>query len=232
MKSEAKPTMTPAMKPVDNRESSITAQPQQPSKKDRMIAQLLADAERAMTLSQYMTPVEDNAHDRYRAVMLIDPDNKEAAQGIRSIAQRYLSLAKALAERGQFGSARNFVSKARNIHPHIDGIASVEAAIQTLEKQNRQQPVELVSSGVDDNGEGKEVVALPVRALDQRSDVLKAQLQKLAVRVKNSDEFMLIVARNDTEGRWIYQEMKKAVPGYRLRGDIRRGKSPKIILEK
>ena len=40
----------------------------------------------------------------------------------------------------------------------------------------------------------------------------------------------VIVARNDAEGRWIYKSMQQAIEGYRLRGNIKMGKRPKVTL--
>jgi hypothetical protein len=70
-----------------------------------------------------------------------------------------------------------------------------------------------------------------VRALAARDPKLSESLQALALKVQRNDNAIVIVSRSDAEGRWIYQEMKKALPGYRLRGDIRIGKIPKIVLQ-
>jgi hypothetical protein len=40
----------------------------------------------------------------------------------------------------------------------------------------------------------------------------------------------MIIARTDVEGRWIYQKMRDAVPGYRVRGDIKLGNPPRVQL--
>jgi len=68
-------------------------------------------------------------------------------------------------------------------------------------------------------------------ALSNRDRVMVAQLQSLGLRVKDTREYVLIHARSDAEGRWIYQQMRNASKGYRLRGDIRRSKTPKVILQ-
>ena len=63
----------------------------------------------------------------------------------------------------------------------------------------------------------------------QSADVVD-YLQAIARRARQEDESLLIVARSDAEGRWIYQQMRQAVQGYRLRGDIKLGKRPKVLL--
>lgn len=55
-------------------------------------------------------------------------------------------------------------------------------------------------------------------------------LEQLARRVSQSDESIMIYARNDAEGRWIYKTMKDAVGDYRIRGDIRISRQPALEL--
>jgi hypothetical protein len=66
--------------------------------------------------------------------------------------------------------------------------------------------------------------------LSARNENIKNQLKALANRVQESKEFVLIYARNDAEGRWIYQQMRKASEDYRLRGNIKRHKKPRLVL--
>ncbi len=60
---------------------------------------------------------------------------------------------------------------------------------------------------------------------------IKNQLAALASRVQESKEYVLIYARNDAEGRWVYQQMREASEDYRLRGNIKRHKKPRIVLD-
>ena len=46
-----------------------------------------------------------------------------------------------------------------------------------------------------------------------------------------SNSLAMIIARTDVEGRWVYQKMREAAPGYRVRGDIKLGSPVRIILE-
>jgi hypothetical protein len=40
----------------------------------------------------------------------------------------------------------------------------------------------------------------------------------------------LIIARTDNEGRWIYQKMREVDPEFRVRGDIKLGSPPRVVL--
>ena len=57
-----------------------------------------------------------------------------------------------------------------------------------------------------------------------------ARLAEIADKLKATDSLAIIVARSDVEGRWIYQKMREAVPGYRVRGDIKLGSPVRVQL--
>lgn len=58
-----------------------------------------------------------------------------------------------------------------------------------------------------------------------------ARIAEVTNKVKETNSLVMIVARTDIEGRWIYQKMREAAPGYRVRGDIKLGSPVRIILE-
>ncbi len=57
---------------------------------------------------------------------------------------------------------------------------------------------------------------------------MMSQLGTIGELVRNYDATFLITARSDSEARWIYQVMREAVGGYRLRGNITLGSQPTI----
>jgi hypothetical protein len=78
--------------------------------------------------------------------------------------------------------------------------------------------------------DGRERVPLPAQPLADKTDEVTQLLVQLAQRVRQSDESIMIYARSDAEGRWIYKTMKDAVGDYRIRGDIRIAQQPAIDL--
>ncbi len=168
------------------------------------------------------TPLSDNAHDRYRAVLIYDPDNSRALSGLQAIALRYLDLARSAAARSAFSQAQGYLDLAASVDP---GNPLVE---EFREKVSSQQ--ERLQNAAPLTHEGR-VVQLNGELLRQRADSLIIELQELAQQVKDSGEFVLIVARTDAEGRWVYQQMRDGVPDYLLRGDIQLGAPPRIELQ-
>jgi len=56
---------------------------------------MLNNAKLALEESRLMPPADDNAYDRYRSVLKLDPSNARAKSGLRTVAVRYVSLADA-----------------------------------------------------------------------------------------------------------------------------------------
>jgi len=170
---------------------------------------LLANAEKALAADRLMVPVTDNAYSWYQDVLALDELNPEAHWGMKQITVRYLQLAEQA-----FVSGR--VEEAERMLQGAEKISATPPQIATLRERYRQQS--------SDNE-----VYLPVAELARRGEKIQQRLTDLAQRAKESRSRLLIVARNDGEGRWIYQQMRSAVDGYRLRGNIEVGRVPRIV---
>lgn len=202
-----------------------SSKPEPLSSKERRQASIerwLDDAEQALSENRLLTPVGNNAHDRYRAVLLLDPDNQRAESGLQAVALRYVALARSAAGRGALSEAEAFLDKAREVgeeNPVVDELAQHIAT----ERQRRQNAAAVEREGTR--------YQLNPYQLSARAPELVEELHTLAKQVRETNEFLLIIARTDAEGRWIYQQMREAVPEYRLRGDIRVGAPPHIELQ-
>jgi len=197
-----------------------------------IVDDLLTTADAYLEQDQLRTPADANAYDRYKAVLMLDSSNTRAQAGLDAIVRRYLALARATAERGRLSQAREFIANAERVGGKTQQTQRALAAIgqlrATTPKSKPQKPAPIVAKAdVSDNTQFE----LDKTALSNRDRVMVAQLQSLGLRVKDTREYVLIHARSDAEGRWIYQQMRNASKGYRLRGDIRRSKTPKVILQ-
>jgi hypothetical protein len=99
-----------------------------PSANDRIkIIGLLNNAKFALAENRLMSPANDNAYDRYRRVLALDPRNQKAKDGLREVAARYLGLAGKAAGEDDLSQARSFLEQARRADPSHPGIASAES---------------------------------------------------------------------------------------------------------
>jgi len=209
--------------------SPVVAVPPEPDPKvlqvqrrERDIQQLLNAAERALAADRLTKPAHDNAYDRFQAVLLLHPNHPQAISGLQQVMLRYLALARQSAARSELGKARALLERARLVDKDNPQIAELDRQLAAQQARRRSDADNL-------NAQSSEYM-LSASELDKRGKKIVTQLQQIAQQARGSGEFLLIVARGDAEGRWIYQQMKEAVPGFRLRGDIQLGRQAKVLL--
>lgn len=178
---------------------------------EEKIAALLALAKAAFERDNLMRPKADNAYDWYRQVLAIDGANKSAHQGLRAVGARYLQLAEQAFQQHRRQRAEGLL---------VRGLA-VSVTPSQAEALRQRYPYRPPAANE---------YLLPKNGLVKKTDDLFEMLSELAIRAKELPSRLLIVARNDAEGRWIYKQMRDSVDGYRLRGNISIGQRPKIIL--
>lgn len=186
------------------------------------IEKLLRAADSARANNQLSTPLNDNALDRYRAVLVLDKNNIQAQQGLAAIVSQYLRWARSNLASQQLTRASLNVVRALEVDPNNSDALLLRAEIR------QQAPVVLKTLP---QAARENEWPIDIARLDSHHPRLVDDLSVLARRLKLSGESMLIVARNDAEGRWIYKQMRQAVPGYRLRGNISIGRNPKVIIK-
>ena len=81
------------------------------------IKQLLQAATVALSLDRLLSPVDDNAYSRYREVLVLQPDNESAKAGLRSVARRYIHLAKGYYQKGNRLRAKVLLGRAETVIP-------------------------------------------------------------------------------------------------------------------
>lgn len=208
--------------PVEARSKPAAQAPvQHVSSRDNTIARLLSDADYALSRNQLLTPVQDNAFDRYQSVLIMDPLNTRAKAGLQAVSLRYVELARNSIGRGAFAQAREFLDNATGIDPSSQVV--VEAR-QHLRRQMAAQPAAPAVTYKPNPGEH----LLSTDGLTRKSPAVIAQLGQLAQKARETGEMVIIHARNDAEGRWIYSTMRDSLEDFLLRGDIRIAKQPRI----
>lgn len=215
------PTATPAPRLA---EPESTPAPQPPPRRIADdVHDLLAAAEAALAADKLTTPLHDNAFDRFQAVLLLDPGNAQARSGVQQVFSRYVSLVRTALDRHEPGRARALLERARLVQHDSPLLDELDNEVGRLWERLAEQ------SQQSSDSDGREFT-LDMHSLDRRNQQLAEQLKELARQVKETEETLLIIARNDAEGRWVYQRMSEGVPDYRLRGDIQLGKTPRILI--
>ena len=175
------------------------------------INQWLYKAETALSADRLMRPGRDNAVYWYARVLGLKPDHPEALQGMQRITERYLELAERALSTGERAKMESYLGRAEQLTASSAQIAAWRK--RYLEKQTK----------------GKEFV-LDGEDLRKKNERVHQLLSDITRKVISSGSRLLIVARTDGEGRWIYQQMRRSAEGYRLRGNVEKGAAPRVIL--
>ena len=176
--------------------------PTQQSEIERVIADVLFEGLQALEDDRLLTPLEDNAYSRFQRVLALDSENQIAKEGVDKILLRYVALSQQASRRGLFDNAEELLGRAKFIdedHPAL-------AQALLLLKEERES--------------GDLIFNLDSNELLDRSEAMVSQLGHIAEQARDRQAFFLITAPNDNLARWMYLQMRNAVEGYRLRGNI------------
>ena len=176
--------------------------PGQPSEMERLIADILFEGLQALEDDRLLTPLEDNAHSRFQRVLAMDPENEIANDGLERILLRYVDLSQEASRRGLFEDAEELLGRAEFINEDHPSINLAWSLLQS-EKES-----------------GDLIFSLDTAEFLSRSEIARSRLNNIAQQARELDAFFLITAPNDDLARWMYLEMRNAVDGYRLRGNI------------
>jgi len=129
------PTASAETVEVEAREKAAEPVPAKPATRrmtasDRIrVIGLLNNAKLALGENRLMSPANDNAYDRYRSVLELDPSNRAAQDGLREVAGRYLQLSSGAVAQGDRDQAQIFLDRARKADPTHPGISGTEALV-------------------------------------------------------------------------------------------------------
>lgn len=187
---------------VINESDLVSGNPLVFSDETQLLADLLFEGLQLLDADRLLTPVDNNAFSRFQRVLAYDPDNAIALQGIKDIASRYIELSLQASRRGLFAEASTMLENARMVdgnHPELDAtLLALQAEINSGD----------LFFNLDNNG------------VTQRSENIRAELADIAIQARERSASVLITAPNDDNARWIFNTMREAVEGFRLRGNI------------
>lgn len=174
------------------------------------VESLLHAAESAFDNNRLTTPPDDNALNRYHAVLALEPGNRKARDGINRIVDKYLDWAMDNAERGNLTRARQYVTRAESIDAGHPNIRSVVNMINDREERRSTR------LAVDRD-------ALRFRRADE------INFDAAADYIQRHRAFVTIRAPDDASGRWLYQELNQRVP-FRIEARFEFQSKPEILL--
>ncbi len=189
---------------------------------------LLKQAQEAFRKARYTTPQHNNAYDKFHSVLLLNPDNAQARAGLQAILLRYSRLVRTALESGRVKAASAYLHQAELFYPANALLMDLKKEIYRVKASYAQRQSTLQNTAPKAQFSVHEDVGLPERELSAKSEAILDLLVDIGKRLRDSDESVLIFARSDREGRWIYKQLKHAAEGYRVRGDIRIARAPKL----
>src|SRR5690606_19424835 len=220
-----------ATKPANSPMQAATAPVSQPEPKlspaerarINLEERFLAEAEVAFRAGRLTEPSHDNAYDRFQSVLMLNPDNSVARAGVQAILLGYADRIRNALKGGQAGAAASLLRQAEIYYPANTLLMDLKKEVG----QVRAREEELILANEPENRSRVDYPLSEV-ALSSKSWVIADYLNRIAQRVSESHESVIIYARTYSQGGWVYIQLKKAVPGYRVRGDIKIASSPKI----
>jgi type II secretory pathway predicted ATPase ExeA len=111
----------PAADPTDfvAEEPAIVSSPREPETmvEDTRVSDLLRAAELDLLNNRLTTPEGDNAYLRFTSVLEIDPENRQAKEGLESIVQSYVTLVERALADGELERALAYLDRAEGVLP-------------------------------------------------------------------------------------------------------------------
>lgn len=187
-------------------ESAPAAQPPQPE----VVGSLLTEARTAFRKHRFTTPADDNAYDRYRKVLAMDPGNPEAENGIGAIVEQYLLRARETAGQGRYDAASHYLDKATSIDPEHPNIPPLSRMIK--DAKGAREKVFVLDRG-----------QLVTRRVDE------SVLEAIVREILDGDSFVAIRAPDDASGRWIYQTLNR-LTSTRVQASLEIGNPPAVTV--
>ncbi len=122
------PLFIPEAKKSEDRRGGMSNS--DPIVRQRILADMLYEAQLAFEDNRLMTPPGNNAYDGFRMILDIDPENVVAQQGIRDIVLRYVELADAATQLRQYDNAENFLNRAVRIDGNNKAVADARDRLE------------------------------------------------------------------------------------------------------
>ena len=202
----------PASKPPPSQPATAPAEASAPAPTDATLLALLAAADRALAEDRLTTPANDNAFHYYSQALDLAPAHPQIRAGFERIVERYLALAQQALQRQRWASARTMLDRATLVDAKHPGIEPLRRQLRLLAGA-RRLTLELNQS-----------------AVRERRPASAAKLAAFGEPARQVNARVTIRAANDSDGRWIYQQLSNAPGTRRIRASLEIGLPPNITI--
>lgn len=212
--------------PVVSPEPSVQAQ--------YTVDELESRAERAWLRERLVTPPHDNVLSYYQRILAQDKSNAAARDGMLRLARVYQQRAEIAIDNRRLDDYHEAMKWLEKIAPKSPVLAVLQA------REPKDKPPEPKAKPAKSTTRasvpatvtaGDKRVMLSAKDVSNRNARAVKVIAETARRAQAMESRVIITARNDSEGRWIYQEMRKASTGdYLFRANIVRASKPTIEL--
>jgi serine/threonine-protein kinase PpkA len=113
--------------------------------KQAEIAILLDRADKQRSSGRLIKPAGDNAHESYRAVLALDPDNPRARAGIKALVDHFLELAKARRAEGRLEESLALIQQGKQVASHRPELLALAKAVQNALENEREKEQQIRS---------------------------------------------------------------------------------------
>ncbi len=117
----------------------IAEEPVAPDATGQRIVELLARADVNIANDRLSRPARDNAIKNLRKVLELDPGNNDAREGLIRVAKRYVVLAEAELEKGDFKTMDLFLNKADSLQRELGAGATMGQDLKAARNEARRE---------------------------------------------------------------------------------------------
>jgi protein phosphatase len=125
-----------AAKPPDTAKAEGAHDAAPEKSKQPTIEELMAAAEDDINNNRLMNPPGNNAFEKYKEILKLDPDNAAAKRGVENIGKKYIELARGKINEGEIKTAEQYLENAQKCIPW--GTPDLDAARAELEAKKNE----------------------------------------------------------------------------------------------
>jgi tetratricopeptide (TPR) repeat protein len=159
---------------------------------------LLAEAEQDLQNNRLTSPKGNNAVERYRAILTIDPTSHEAKHGLKRVVDKYIRLADNAVVKGEFDKADGFLTKAESIAPGDVEIGAARTRLSFMQDQDSAHIEDLLAAGDKALQQGRLDEPKGNNALELYREVFKYDAENQAAhdRIRRLQEHILALGHD------------------------------------